>query len=237
MVRSASGSAVADTEPPGRLRAEPSAFGGATGAEVLVEVTRRALPASEALARLGGPDAMIAAGRNGTLLGECALDTLEESAARKCDGMSVRQAIERAGDREEFASVLCVLKDLGVLELIPRIRGSVGTQSAHDAQGDELDADAVRQRIRARLAVIEEGDYFQVLGVPKSATSYELRRAYLEGRRALEPSRLLTVATVDMLDDVQLVLEVMEEAYEVLRDDARRTRYLRALDARPPVRA
>lgn len=234
MVRAVGGVGAIEQEPPGRLKAEPSVFGGATGAEVLVEVCRRALSEEEAIARLGGPGAMLAPGRNASLLAECALDDLEHAQAAQIAGVSVQQAIEGVG-QPEFAAVLCVLAALGVIEVMAGIRLPESGAAARAAEADKLDAEALRQRVRARLAVIEEGDWFQVLGVPRSSTSYEIRRAFVEARRAFEPSRILTAATADLADDLQLIVQVLEEAYDVLRDEARRARYLRALEAHPPL--
>ncbi|MFC1642542.1 DnaJ domain-containing protein, partial [Myxococcota bacterium] len=98
---------------------------------------------------------------------------------------------------------------------------------------DELDEEAQRTRILARKALVEHGDYFAVLGVPHSATAYDIRRAYLELKRELEPARALTRNTADLRDDLDLILEVVDEAYEILRDHTRRERYRRAITAAP----
>jgi len=89
--------------------------------------------------------------------------------------------------------------------------------------------------VKARLNLVEEGDYFSLLGVPRSATAYEINRAYLELRRGFEPSRVLNAATADLADDLQLIIDVLEEAHDVLRDQARRERYRRAIEEKPPV--
>ncbi|WP_437755329.1 hypothetical protein [Sorangium sp. So ce1389] len=73
-----------------------------------------------------------------------------------------------------------------------------------------------------------------VFGGATGAENYEIRRAYLALRKAFEPSTLLTAATVDLLDDVRLVIEVLDEAYEILREPHRRERYRRAIEAGPP---
>jgi hypothetical protein len=44
---------------------------------------------------------------------------------------------------------------------------------------------------------------------------------------------MITAATIDLRDDVDSILEVLEEAYDILRDPVRRERYRRALDAAP----
>jgi curved DNA-binding protein CbpA len=77
---------------------------------------------------------------------------------------------------------------------------------------------------------VEEGDYFALLGVPRSATGYEIRRAFLDLRRAFEPARVLTTGITDLDDDLRTIVAVLEEAYEVLKDSARRERYRRAIE-------
>ena len=67
----------------------------------------------------------------------------------------------------------------------------------------------------------------------RDATGYDVRRAYTELRREFEPGRVLTAGTADLRDDVELIVEVLEEAYDILADDLRRERYRRALDAPP----
>ncbi|HEX7664737.1 MAG TPA: DUF4388 domain-containing protein, partial [Polyangiaceae bacterium] len=58
------GSAVVEPDAPGRLRGEPSVFGGSTGSEVFVDVVRRVVAQDVALGRLGGPQARIGDGPN-----------------------------------------------------------------------------------------------------------------------------------------------------------------------------
>ena len=96
---------------------------------------------------------------------------------------------------------------------------------------DPLDVDAVRRRVGARLALVHDADYFALLGVPVNATGYDIRRAYLELRRTFEPNRLITGATMDLRGDAELIVEVLDEAYEILRDTRRRDRYRRAIEA------
>ena len=81
------------------------------------------------------------------------------------------------------------------------------------------------------MALVREADYFQLLGVSMEATPYDIKRAFLTLRRQFEPSRLLTPATADLSDGVALIVEVLEEAYAVLRDPHRRRRYRAALVA------
>jgi CheY-like chemotaxis protein len=218
-----------EAEPAGRLRAEPAVFGGSTGSEVLVELGRRTIPAEEARRLLGGSRARLAEGPRFSLLGECALEPGELGVIERCRGFTLGEVIE-SETTAGLPSVLLVLVALGVLEAL----APVGAGSLPPPARDELDDEALRARVRARMALVEEGDYFALLGVPRAATPYEIRRAYLELRRSFEPSRVLTPATAELVEPVQVILEVLDEAFEVLRDTTRRERYRRAIEARPP---
>jgi len=228
------GAASLEREVPQRLQAEPGVFGGATGAEVLLEMTRRTAKPSDAVARIGGRDALLAMGTARALLAECALSETDQALASQADGMSVGDLLTRAGN-DDFACVILVLVELGVLHVLGAAkRPAARNLDPEPAPGDDaLDAEALRQRVAARRALVEEGDYFALLGVARDATSYDLRRAYQTLRKDLDPERVLTAATVDLREDVDSILEVLDEAYDILRDPVRRERYRRALERAP----
>ena len=230
------GAVSLEAEAPARLQAEPAVFGGATGAEVLVEIVRRAVSPEEALTRLGGAQTLLLKGSNEALLGECAIADAEAAVVRSIGEESVSDVIRRVGHKD-FAAVLYVLVELNVLAVSSgerrTSRGRGRPEPREPAQLDRLDHAALRARILARKGLSEEGDYFALLGVPRSATSYDIRRAYAQLKEEFDPRRVLTVETADLRDDVDLILEVLAEAYEILEDDLRRDRYRRALDASP----
>jgi hypothetical protein len=218
-----------DPEPPGRLKAEPNVFGGATGAEVLVEQIRRVVPPDVALRRLGGAGARLAEGPRAMLIAECALRRDEEALARGAPGRSVAEILR--GAEPEIANVLYALVALGALTALA---SPAPAPTKPEEGADPLDAEAIRQRVRARLDLVEDGDYFALLGVSPAATGYEIRRAYLDLRRSFEPSRVLTAQTADLAPDMRLIAEVLDEAYDILRDPHRRDRYRKAIEAGPP---
>ena len=226
------GTCAVEAEPQGRLRAEPAVFGGATGAEVLVEVCQRVLPYEDAVARLGGNGVRLAPGPNEALVAECALSLDERALVERAQGRRLDEVLAEVG-RAEFAAVLVALIELGVLSVMPSI-GRPEFAGTSPGAPDPLDEEAVRKRVGARISTIQEGDYFEVIGVGRNATGYEIRRAYIEARRAFEPAHLLTAQTADLANDARLIIEVLDEAYELLRDTARRERYRRALEAVPP---
>jgi hypothetical protein len=228
----ARGGASLEHEVPQRLQAEPGVFGGATGAEVLLETVRRVVTPADAITRLGGRGVRVSAGSARSLLGECALSDAQSALVSQVEEQPLEDVLSRSGS-DDFATVVWALVELGVLKAEASATRARLEPAPKPAEWDPLDADAVRARVAARLSLVEEGDYFALLGVGRDATSYDLRRAYTSLRKAFDPGAVLTAATVDLKDDVDSILEVLEEAYDVLRDPVRRERYRRALEAAP----
>ncbi len=227
-----SGGASMEREIPPRLLAEPAVFGGATGAEVFVEIVRRVITPEDALARLGGPRARLVDGPSASLLGECALAVRESELLTRAKSSDVGVVLESVSERD-FAAVLYALSSLGVVETL-RPDGAVPRAlEPQPVVYDALDEHALRARILARKALVDEGDYFAVLGLSRAATNYDVQRAYTELKSEFEPGRVLTASTADLRDDVDLIREILDEAYEILGDQLRRDRYRRALEAAP----
>ncbi|MBI2392561.1 MAG: DnaJ domain-containing protein [Deltaproteobacteria bacterium] len=231
-----------EAEPPQRLRGEPPVFGGTPGPALIVEIVRRSVQPADAIARLGGLEVRFAAGTHGTLLDECGLDDDDDAMVRSAAGISLRDVIEARGD--EAPPLLYALVALGVVQTLVGIRPGVMTREAAPQPAEveladplrdaELDDSAVRARIAARRALVEDGDYFAILGVSREATGYEIKRAYLDVRKALDPTRVMRPSLLDAADDLKLVLSVLDEAYDVLKDATRRERYRRAIMHEPP---
>jgi hypothetical protein len=225
------GIAALESTIPERLRAEPSVFGGATGSEVLVEICRAVVPPDAAMDRLGGEHVRLRRGEQYRLLEECALIDAERAALPRLEAQDLGDALVDAPG-PEFACVLYALRELNVLSVT---RSAEPRSDAATRRGaDPLDDEAIRRAVGARRALVDEADYFTLLGVPRSATGYHIRRAFLDLQIAFAPSVVLRPGTLELRDDVEVILDVLREAYEVLRDTARRERYRRALEAAPP---
>ncbi|MFP6686207.1 MAG: hypothetical protein VB934_15930 [Polyangiaceae bacterium] len=223
---------------PDNLRDEPNVFGGAAGIEVFVEAVRRTLEPSEALRRLGAPDRMVHSGPFLAMVTEAALPIEELQLVRSAAGHPLSSWL---GTRqEERAPTAYAITALHILQLegdVPTIEQVDEEPAPESPPGvvakspEQQHALSIRQRVCARRSLVDDGDYFSVLGVSSDATSYEIRRAFVDGRRLFEPRRLLTAATADLADDVIMILELLEEAYEVLRDPVRRESYRNAIQA------
>jgi hypothetical protein len=233
VMHAGAGRLVVEAEPPGRLAAEPGVFGGSPGAAVFVEVVRRIVAPADAVELLGGGASRVAEGPAARLLDECALAGSDTESVRGATGRPLREVLG-GGAVEDLASVLFALVRLGVVEMLRSVGGEAGGDGGEaDAGLAAIDADAIRECVRARMQLVEDGDYFAVLGVARDATGYELRRAFLELRRTFDPHRLLTPEVADLAEDVRQITSVLEEAYDILKDAARRERYRRAIEATP----
>jgi hypothetical protein len=225
---------VLEPQPPARLAGEPAVFGGSTGAEVFVEMARRIVTPGDAVERLGGLGSRVSEGPESRLLNECALSRAELEQVHAVAGRSLREVLDAAPDGD-LASVIFALTELGVVEVLAAVGEREGWLDASGAVAGVAapDSEAIRERVRARMQLVDDGDYFAVLGVPREATGYEVRRAFLELRRAFEPARVLTPEIADLAEDVRKITVVLEEAYDILKDAARRDRYRRAIEAVP----
>jgi hypothetical protein len=227
-----SGRLVVEGRPSGRLAAEPSVFGGSTGAEVFVDLVRRTVSPADAVERLGGAGSRIGEGRAAPLMSECDLIPAEVDRLRASYGATLREVLDQSADGD-LATVVFALVQLEVVEILPSVGYPSGDEVEGAAGDAALDAEAIRERVRARAQLVDDGDYFAVLGVAHDATGYEVRRAFLELRKAFDPSRMLTPEVLDLSAEVKKITFVLEEAYEILKDAARRDRYRRAIEAVP----
>jgi len=90
----------------------------------------------------------------------------------------------------------------------------------------ETDLAIDRQRVMAKFALVNEADYFALLGVRRDATSFEIKRAYQAARRDYAGERFPTVVRRELSDQIGEINELLEEAYLVLRDEELRASYL-----------
>ncbi len=214
---------------PERLGAEPSVFGGDTGSEVFVELLKRLLPPMEAMARLGGDNTQLGTGSSIALLDECGLSAEEADAVHFTTSTTVGQSTSVC----QIPALPCTLYALVLLGVLETVRPAALVPDLVLDSDQQMDLDALRRSIALRRRLVDDADYFTLLGVPRDVTSYDLHRAYQELRQDLDPGRALTVGTLDLKDDLQLIHEVLNEAYEVLSDATKRNRYRRALESAP----
>jgi len=80
--------------------------------------------------------------------------------------------------------------------------------------------------LEARDAELDGLDYFEVLRLGKEAGAADVKAAYYRESRAFHPDRFAAVPSVELRDRIARIYRRVNEAYTVLRDDAKRHRYL-----------
>jgi len=121
----------------------------------------------------------------------------------------------------------------------PRTNGqAAGAHAVDGGDGDGArDRDIDRARVLARHALVEEADYFQVLGVPRTASAHEVRRAHQALMRELAPAALDPVLAVELAPELRAIRTVLDEAVRVLGQPRLRERYQTRLPAAVARRA
>lgn len=81
------------------------------------------------------------------------------------------------------------------------------------------------KRVRALYRLIDQVDYYQVLGVEPSASPEQLRRAYFDLSLEFHPDRFFLLRSGDLKEKIYAVYRRITEAYTVLSDERRRQSY------------
>jgi hypothetical protein len=93
------------------------------------------------------------------------------------------------------------------------------------ARDREVDTAVDKERVLAKRAQIDEGDYFAVLGLPREATAHEIARAYERLKREFAPDRFAEAVRGELRAALAEIGEVLDEARRVLGDERLRGAY------------
>jgi curved DNA-binding protein CbpA len=80
--------------------------------------------------------------------------------------------------------------------------------------------------VEERAAALDTLDYFELLRLPRSAGAAEVKAAYHRESRAYHPDRFAALPAPELKELIARIYRRVNEAYTVLRDDAKRERYL-----------
>jgi len=94
-------------------------------------------------------------------------------------------------------------------------------------------ADPSPAEIRAVARLIDDLDYYQVLRLPRAASSEAIRAAYHRESRVYYPDRYLASADEGLREAVNTIAKRIREAYSVLRHPEKRPVYDDALASSP----
>jgi hypothetical protein len=103
----------------------------------------------------------------------------------------------------------------------------VASKQAPRAPPQPLEGAAEEQaELERRYAVLDQLDYFEVMGLEPTASPSDIKRAFHHQSRTYHPDRFFQSSDVTMREQVHAVYKRVTEAYFVLRDDTRRKKYL-----------
>ncbi len=91
------------------------------------------------------------------------------------------------------------------------------------------------QQLALIADALDNQDYYQVLQLPQTATASEIKRAFYRDSRIYHPDRVFHLTDAALKGDLNTIYKRITEAYYVLKDDAKRRKYL--LDLAGPDRA
>jgi hypothetical protein len=187
---------------------------------LLAEALRRAVPVDALLARLGGGDA-VPVGTDAELeLRALGFSDRERRLLAKVDGEATVEALCLAsGLKSDHAfRALEVARLLGVIELRPPQTPAV-----------KVDPELDSRRLEAKYDEVVEGDYFSILGLPRTAGADEVQSAWQRLSNEFHPLRFSGHPDPVLQQRAQVVFNLLEEAARALEDDRRRSEYARHL--------
>src|SRR4029078_13520247 len=115
----------------------------------------------------------------------------------------------------------------------PRTR----TAPEGEREFDDMPTDDRRQRsasdrraaVLARYALVEEGDYFEILGIARDASTGDIQLAHDRIARELSPDMIDPALASELGEKLDAIRQVVGEALRGLADDALRPRYTKHL--------
>jgi curved DNA-binding protein CbpA len=93
------------------------------------------------------------------------------------------------------------------------------------AQAAEPELAVTRETILEAFAALQHQDFYQVLGVDRSSTAVQIKKAYFRLAKAYHPDRHFDAAMADMKEKLDTLFDRIHKAYEALSDQARRAEY------------
>lgn len=93
------------------------------------------------------------------------------------------------------------------------------------------------KRVRTMFRLLDEVDYYQILGVDADADAEHLKRAYFDLSLEFHPDRFFLLRSGDLKEKIYAIYRRISEAYAVLSDERRRDAYDAGRVARHEKRA
>jgi DNA-binding response OmpR family regulator len=188
--------------------------------QLLVEGIYRRCGIDFLVQRVGPPETVVRS--HFDRLGEAELEAIGPEGQRVIEalgsGRPLAEAISSSGsDRLKVYQVAYALSVIGA-----------GGAEGSDEQAEQL-LRVDRQRIRNKHAQVCEADYFALLGLGADASAHEVRRAYERLRREFDQEVVPPDLAGEFSRELAEIVQVLDEAYQVLGDDELRQAYRETL--------
>jgi DNA-binding response OmpR family regulator len=145
-----------------------------------------------------------------------------------------------AGDATALLAKLSAgIDELFEADLSRALASAPRTRTAPEGEHefDDMPTDDRRQRsaadrrvaVLARYALIEEGDYFEILGIARDASAADIQLAHDRIARELAPDAIDPPLATELGEKLDAIREVVGEALRVLGDEILRPRYTKHL--------
>jgi DnaJ-class molecular chaperone len=82
-------------------------------------------------------------------------------------------------------------------------------------------------QLKALARSIDGLDYFQILNLPNTASSTQIRASYYALARALHPDKFYHIDEEELKSSIHKIYKRVTEAYTILKDEQKRVRYLK----------
>jgi len=201
------------------------------GAIILAGI-RRKYGAARLARCLGGDGQTFRVARSATtddLLHHMAMTPEERGIVALFDGRHTLDdvCVVAGARREVVAGIAWALSVLGQLDRVESPVAAPAPDAATNGAGAHARGAATsdRDRVLARYALVEEGDYFQVLDLPRGASLDDVRRAHDALMSALAPTSLPPELVAELGAELRAIRHVLDEALRVLGEPRMRDRY------------
>ncbi len=146
---------------------------------------------------------------------------------QKMDGERTVQQVAEAAQVDHLVALQLAfaLIALGVAEVVDHGPEAEPKPVRSRSLVGETDIAIDRQRVLAKHALVHEADYFTLLGVRRDATSFEIRRAYEAARRDYAAVGFPPELQRELAGELGEINRLIDEAYQVLRDERVRRSY------------
>ncbi|MEZ4270661.1 MAG: DUF4388 domain-containing protein [Myxococcota bacterium] len=193
---------------------------------IVVEGIRRKYLMERLMERVGAPSSLMARRAEAEIdINALGLTPEEHYIVRLLDGTrSIEDLVFSSGlGAPRVYVVLAALLAMRKVEVL--VRGIEGVAQDGTSTGDQIDT----ARIKEKSQHVRKVDYFQILGVSRTATPYEIDRAYEHNLKEFSPQRFSEKVRRELTGELLEIEGVLQDARQVLLNEHLRESYARHL--------